>query len=673
MRAPAAPRITWQAWTASGGGAGSVTSARLSADVPVQNRMFPKTRSWFALGAPLELLSPLSVVRVIYALAVVLWTIEDVTMPWPAAAMPWQIGVSITAAALWLGLLRMKKLKPSGCRLLIAIGSVLVVIQVYAGHSVGPVLVSALFLLPLTMFVALFLGARAVVVYQLLVAAALWLALVGDLGAISAIVVVIAASLTMLSTSLTVGVLRRTVSRSGSVDPDTGLPNGFGLARALSSRGDLDGDQPAFVVAAVHLAGVDDARQALGYRVGAELLRRAVEDLGQIVPADAVISRVEGDELVVTLNLPLDASSLDQSGDADVPAAALASGLEMARLIASAIGAGRYMVDRVEVSLRAHVGLVFAPWDGTEVAELVRRASLGARRAAASGNVYAVWDGDHGTLTGEDLALLADLRLAAERGELRLVYQPQVSAVTGRTVSVEALLRWDSPVHGTVPPGRFIVLAERTGLVDRIPRWVMAEALDAQVRWRAASVELPVSVNLSAKTLRLPDVSAWILSELERRHLPALALTVEVTETAAVDLLQAVHLLRPLHENGVRVSIDDFGTGYTSLAALPHLPLDEIKVDMSFVKRSLTSPADQAIVRSVRELTHRLGLVSVAEGVETAEIEQLMIDIGFDLLQGYFFARPLSEEALLDFMRSPGPTMALPLVTAADNVGHMAR
>jgi EAL domain-containing protein (putative c-di-GMP-specific phosphodiesterase class I) len=241
-----------------------------------------------------------------------------------------------------------------------------------------------------------------------------------------------------------------------------------------------------------------------------------------------------------------------------------------------------------------------------------------------------------------------------------LAYQPQISVLSGGTVSVEALLRWHSPVHGNVPPGRFIVLAERTGLIDRLTQWVLAEALDAQVRWRDARFEVPVSVNLSAKTLRLPDLSKWIMSELDTRHLPPSALTVEVTETAAVDLMQVVSLLRPLHDHGIRVSIDDFGTGYTSLAAIPHLPLDEIKVDMSFVKRSLTSRADEAIVRSVRELTHCLGLVSVAEGVEDAEIERLMIEIGFDLLQGYHFAKPLSEEALLEFVRSSDAKRPLP-------------
>jgi EAL domain-containing protein (putative c-di-GMP-specific phosphodiesterase class I) len=254
-------------------------------------------------------------------------------------------------------------------------------------------------------------------------------------------------------------------------------------------------------------------------------------------------------------------------------------------------------------------------------------------------------------MTAEDLNLLADLRLAIGTDELWLGYQPQVAACSGAIESVEALLRWNSPVYGSVSPSRFIVLAERTGLIDRLTGWVMGEALDAQVRWRAIGIEVPVAVNISAKTLSRPELSTWILSELDRRALPPSALTVEVTETAATDLLQAAHLLGPLHERGIRVSIDDFGTGYTSLAAIPYLPLDEIKVDMGFVMRSTTSAADEAIVRCVRELSHRLGLTTVAEGVENDAIRELMTEIGFDLLQGYYFAKALPEHELIAYVR----------------------
>jgi EAL domain-containing protein (putative c-di-GMP-specific phosphodiesterase class I) len=331
--------------------------------------------------------------------------------------------------------------------------------------------------------------------------------------------------------------------------------------------------------------------------------------------------------------------------DSDLKGEAVA----LARTLASAISAGRYLVGDIEVSLRTHVGLSLAPWDGTDVPELVRRASLSAGRAATQGHAHLLWDGDFGAMTADDLALLADLRLAHEKGELSLAYQPQIRAQSQRIEAVEALLRWTSPAYGFVSPSRFIPLAERTGLIDRLTEWVLAEALDAQVRWRAAGVNLPVSVNLSPKSLTTPELPTMILSELSNRGLPARCLTVEVTESAAIDLIQAVRLLRPLHDQGVRISIDDFGTGYTSLAVLPELPLDEIKVDQRFVMRSFTSGADDAIVQTVLGLAHRLGLDAVAEGVETRELADRMSGYGFDFLQGFYHSKPLAEPDLIAY------------------------
>jgi EAL domain-containing protein (putative c-di-GMP-specific phosphodiesterase class I) len=266
--------------------------------------------------------------------------------------------------------------------------------------------------------------------------------------------------------------------------------------------------------------------------------------------------------------------------------------------------------------------------------------------------VQALWNGETTSMTAEDMALLADLRGAGSRGELSLAYQPQVAAATGRTISVEALLRWQSLQHGSVPPSHFIPLAERSGFIDRLTEWVLAEALDAQLRWRLMGLDLPVSVNLSAHSLTRPDLSTWVLNELELRDVPAAALQLEVTETAATaDLLQAVDLLRPLHERGVRISLDDFGTGFTSLSVLPFLPLDELKVDQRFVRLAPISGPDEAIVRSVSELAHRLQLTAVAEGVENEEIRELMTSFGIDILQGYQISRPLAESALLAFVR----------------------
>jgi diguanylate cyclase len=257
------------------------------------------------------------------------------------------------------------------------------------------------------------------------------------------------------------------------------------------------------------------------------------------------------------------------------------------------------------------------------------------------------------------------LRHADQRHELSLAYQPQLSTKTGRIEGVEALLRWNSPRLGSVSPGRFIVLAERTGLIEQLTWWVVAEALDAQARWRSAGIDCPVSVNLSPNMLGAPHVADVILGELRSRDLPARVLTVEVTETDATDLMRAIDQLRPLHEHGVKVSIDDFGTGYTSFAALPHLPLDEIKVDMSFVQRSLVSKTDEAIVRSIRDLAHRLGLTSVAEGVESGALDTLMTEIGFDLLQGANITMPIKEDALLEFLRRHRENQAAPAAVDA--------
>ena len=279
--------------------------------------------------------------------------------------------------------------------------------------------------------------------------------------------------------------------------------------------------------------------------------------------------------------------------------------------------------------------------------ELFRRASHVARQATALGVPWSLWDGDRHAVDAEDLEMLADLRRALYDGALRLAYQMQVPAGADRGLG-RGIAEVGPRRHGPVPPGRFIGLAERTGLVPRITEWVLGEALDAQVRWRARGLDLPVSVNVSAKDLADADLVRRVLEGLSDRGLPSSCLTVEVTESAVTDPGQALAVLGPLRSHGVRISVDDFGTGFTSLAALPDLPLDELKIDQLFVRRALGSPADDAIVATTCDLAHRLGLVVVAEGVEHGAVADRMAELGVDLLQGYHLARPLDETALLE-------------------------
>jgi predicted signal transduction protein with EAL and GGDEF domain len=611
----------------------------LASEAQVQSRLFPKIRSWFALGAPLELLSPLSVLRILYGLLLLAWPVTARVVGTTRLNIIVLVAVEALTIVVWAVLLRVRDIGRRSCRALMAFVALETVVLVATSGSGRASFTYMLVLVPIFVSSALFLSLRFVLVQQLIVGLALWAGTSSSWGVGRSAVIVVLEAVGVLSASLTVILLSRSAQRRGGVDPDTGLPNGFGLAAGTVGRDRSD----VLVVASVFLAGIADAREALGYHIGTELLRRAVENLGQVLPAGADIGRVDGDELVVIARLE-DATGPSRAA-ADGRAAALADTLR------EAITAGRYLVDDIEVSLRANVGLAIAPWDGSDVPELIRRAALSARKAASQGRAHVTWSGDEGVLTASDLALLSRLRLAPDNGELSLAYQPQVATKTMRIVSAEALLRWDSDTHGRIPPGVFIPLSERTGLIDRLTEWVMREALDAQVRWRRAGLDIPVSVNLSATSLTVPDLAGWILSELDDRLLPPSSLTVEVTETAAIDLLQAVKLLRPLHDRGVKVSIDDFGTGYTSLAALPDLPLDELKVDQRFVLRSLTSPADETIVRTVRELAHRLGLVAVAEGVENEALYEKMLAFDFDILQGYHLARPLTESDLVGMVR----------------------
>ncbi len=324
----------------SSGASSSVTSERLAPDAAVRSRIFPKTRSWFALGAPLELLSPLSVLRIIYALAVVLWPVEALVLRWPRPNSAWVWAATLVATVVWVGLLAVKDLSPRWCHILAALASVMVMTLVFSGRSTGPVLAAAFFLLPVVVFVSLYFGGRAVIAHVALATACLWLALGHTIHAGAAAAVAGAACIALLSASATIRVLMVSIGRAGSVDPDTGLPNGAGLLARISSTGRRVGreHERVLVIATVQIAGLDDARQALGYQIGTELLRRAVEDLGQVLPAEAAINRVEADELVVAYELARSDAMSDWSLEpGEVPAEVMASGLELARVLADAI------------------------------------------------------------------------------------------------------------------------------------------------------------------------------------------------------------------------------------------------------------------------------------------------------------------------------------------------
>jgi EAL domain-containing protein (putative c-di-GMP-specific phosphodiesterase class I) len=627
----------------------TATSVPLQADARVRNRLFPKTRSWFTLDAPLALLSPLSVLRILFAFAAVTWILVGVVWPLFHSERATVFIVAATALLAWIAMLRLRRTGDGWCLALTCLWIAEVSTLVSTGRGGGLSVVATTYFVPIGVFVALFFGVWVVTISQGAIALSLWIALAGPTGILRALFLAVVITITLATASFVVVLLMRSTRSLGTLDPETGLPNGLGIAQRLSHR---DVAAPLVVVAVV-LRGIDSAQEALGFEAGSELLRRAVEDIGQVLPSDAIIGRI-GDELVVAQPVADGSLSPDEQRAESVPERAVDVARSLALTVGRAINAGRYFLDGVEVSLHAHAGLSVAPWDGDALPELFRRASLSAREAVANGATDAVWHANTHTLTGADLALLADLGMAEERGELTLVFQPQVAASSGEVVSVEALLRWKSHTRGDVPPGLFIPLAERTGLINRLTEWVLPEALNTQVRWRRQGLEISTSVNLSPVTMTRQDLAESVLEELRIRSLPASCLTLEITETAVTNLLHAVLRLTPLREEGIQISVDDFGSGNTSLSSLPHLPLDELKVDQQFVRRSRESHNDLAIVRTIIELAQRLGLVCVAEGVETEELYADMVGLGFDLLQGYFVGKPLDEQELVQFVRA-GP------------------
>ena len=643
------PSGAWHDWGSDD--LAAVTSTPLSGDAPVGSRWFPKIRSWLALGAPLELLSPLSIARAVVLAGALGWPLlvaGDLRQLRAAVAV--LVATAAYGAASWR-LLHMRRI---GLQASWWLTVAAIVLDAGVAALAAPSAVAVEYLLlagPWCAFAALFFSARRVACTVALVgAAATVVSLLSPGGRITLPLAVVVA---LASMAAPLRLVAAAAQRGGTVDADTGLPNGRGLDQQVARRG-IRGRSVAAVLA---LSGIPEVREALGHEAATGLLRRAVEDVGQVLPPGGLVGRVEGDDLVVIQPI---AQPTPDSACADL---ATAEAERLGRRLLLAVSGRPYLVGDLEISLGARVGLAVAAGESDGVPELLRRATEASRRAAASGQAVRLWDGRRDALTAGDLALLADLRVAADRGELSMAYQPQVASGDGRVVGVEALMRWESPTRGRVSPGRFVPLAERTGLIDRLTEWSLGEVLDAQARWREAGVGLPVSFNLSAKQLSQPEISGWILGALGERCLPASALTVEMTETAAAtaDVADIVALLEPLHAAGVGVSVDDFGTGYTSLGVLSRLPVDELKVDHGFVQRSVHSERDDAIVRSIRDLAGRLGLRSVAEGVESQECARRMASYGFDLLQGYHFARPLAEADLLDAVAGLGqPVPAAP-------------
>ncbi len=372
----------------------------------------------------------------------------------------------------------------------------------------------------------------------------------------------------------------------------------------------------------------------LGYPFGDRLLQAVAERIkGQMVREGDLVARLSGDEFALLL-----------------PRADSASALAVAERIAQVFEQPLVLEDQT-VDVSAGFGIACWPGHAADADALLSRAEVamyGAKRKTASALVY---DPSIDAASAQTLSLLSELRRAIEHDELRLFLQPKIAVDSGALVGAEALVRWQHPTRGMVPPMEFIPFAEQTGFVRQLTLWIF----EATAREWAALATLGlqrVSVNLSARDLLDHELPAKLDAILARHRVGAAAFCLEITESAIMDEPQrAEATLNALKRAGFKLSIDDFGTGYSSLAYLKRLPVDELKIDKSFVMAMEGDADDAKIVRSTIDLAHNLGLSVVAEGVENAAVLRQLQALDCDEAQGYHMSRPLPAAEMAAFAR----------------------
>ncbi|GAB3431115.1 EAL domain-containing protein [Massilia solisilvae] len=421
------------------------------------------------------------------------------------------------------------------------------------------------------------------------------------------------------------------IKRLAYVDVLTDLPN---RTRFLETFARI----PAGSRGAVAVLNIDRfalINNALGHPVGDRLLRAIGARLVQLVPEEGMVARLWGDQFAFLLR------------GADREAARAFAGAVLATL------SDPITLDGQRLDISGRFGIALHPEDGVDASTLLRRAEL-AMAEAKRGHRAIAFAKDSGVEPEpEQLSLIGDMRRAMASGEFAVFYQPKLELKSGRIVAAEALLRWLDPQRGMIPPGRFIPFAEQTGFIREITPWVLDAVIRQLALWQETGIDIMVSANLSALDLLDAGLSVRVRQMLQRYGVPAERLCLEITESALMgDPALAMAHLADFAALGIKLSIDDYGVGQASLAYLKLLPVNELKLDRSFVTAIDQSPKNSAIVQSTIMLGHALGLSVVAEGIETDAEMRWLLDHGCDVGQGYGIARPMPAERLPEWIAS---------------------
>jgi diguanylate cyclase (GGDEF)-like protein len=422
-------------------------------------------------------------------------------------------------------------------------------------------------------------------------------------------------------------------------DALTGLPNrALFLARLRQACEEVD--RRPLAVMLLDLDHFKDVNDTLGHHVGDMLLVEVAARLRSGLREGDLVARLGGDEFAV---LAFRAGTKSEA-------------MEVAARIRAAFDVD-FPLSGADLSARCSIGVSLAPRDGHDEDLLLKRADVALYDAKNTRGAIAMYDHTRDEHSVERLGLVAELRAGMRTGEVFPVYQPLCAAATGQVVGVEALARWRHPQRGVLSPANFLDLAEGAGLLDDLTDVLLAESLRQLVGWHAAGNELHLSINISPRTLRDPDFPERVAAALRTSGVEAKWLTLEITEHVLVtDATKSIQAMLELRALGCRIAIDDFGTGYSSLSYLKRLPVDELKIDRSFVAMLGKDPQDEIIVRAAIDLAHQFGLSVTAEGVEDELSWQMLAVMTADVVQGYHLSRPLTSDAFVTWLAGRSST-----------------
>ena len=379
-----------------------------------------------------------------------------------------------------------------------------------------------------------------------------------------------------------------------------------------------------------HFKEINDT---LGHHIGDTLLQQIGPKIHQNLRSVDTVARMGGDEFLLLL-----------------PGSNEEQGMEVAQKILGSISEP-FIVDGHALEIGASIGIAVYPFHADDPNSLIRRADVAMYGAKNKRNGCNIYDPKDDQYNPGRLTLMTELRQAIEQNQLCLYYQPKIDIQTNRCIGVEALVRWIHPKKGQIQPSAFVCSAEKSGTIKSLTQWVLRNAIEQSIQWSKQGLELDVSVNISARDFQDPELLHLIENLISVSELDPSNLTLELTESAVMtDTKRAFDSLSELDKMGIKLSIDDFGTGYSSLDYLKRLPVDELKIDRSFVVDMTTNKNDAAIVRSTIDLAHNLGLNVVAEGVEDQVALDLLKEMNCDAMQGYFTSRPLPAEKVIEFL-----------------------